>query len=314
MSPRRLRHEDYKVGWICALPYPELTAAMFMLDEEHETLPCDGDTNNYTMGMIAHHNVVLASLPIGEYGTSSAANVATNMERSFKIEIGMMVGIGGGVPQLGHDIRLGDVVVSTPGIGNGGVVQYDYGKAKENGEFEPTGWLNATPIKLRTAIGTVKAREGFRSNEFAQYLAAFHGDEGQKFAYPGCKEDRLYEVNEVDKEVERTDRANLNPVVHYGTIASGNALIKDGVLRDKLAKKHKTLCFEMEAAGLMNHFPCTVIRGICDYADSHKNNQWQPYAAATASAYAKHLLNHIPPLQASNTGPAVSAEEGRLTL
>jgi hypothetical protein len=42
--------------------------------------------------------------------------------------------------------------------------------------------------------------------------------------------------------------------------------------------------------GLMDSFPCLVIRGICDYADSHKNKVWQPYAAATAASYAKELL------------------------
>ncbi|ROT35327.1 ankyrin [Sodiomyces alkalinus F11] len=51
----------------------------------------------------------------------------------------------------------------------------------------------------------------------------------------------------------------------------------------------------MEAAGLMNHFPCLVIRGICDYADSHKNKEWQGYAAMVAAAYAKDLLQQIPP-------------------
>ncbi|GAB7349483.1 hypothetical protein MBLNU459_g0195t1 [Dothideomycetes sp. NU459] len=49
----------------------------------------------------------------------------------------------------------------------------------------------------------------------------------------------------------------------------------------------------MEAAGLMDNFPCVVVRGICDYADSHKNKRWQPYAAATAAAYAKELLGVI---------------------
>ena len=46
--------------------------------------------------------------------------------------------------------------------------------------------------------------------------------------------------------------------------------------------------------GLVDTFPCLVIRGICDYADSHKNKIWQPYAAATAAAYAKELLGIIP--------------------
>jgi len=71
--------------------------------------------------------------------------------------------------------------------------------------------------------------------------------------------------------------------------------MKDAVVRDTLAKEKGVLCFEMEAAGLMNHFPCLVIRGICDYSDSHKNKEWQGYAAMTAAAYARDLLRRIPP-------------------
>jgi ankyrin repeat domain-containing protein 50 len=71
--------------------------------------------------------------------------------------------------------------------------------------------------------------------------------------------------------------------------------MKDGVTRDRIsAELGGILCFEMEAAGLMNTFPCLVIRGICDYADSHKNKRWQPYAAATAAACAKEILSIIP--------------------
>lgn len=61
------------------------------------------------------------------------------------------------------------------------------------------------------------------------------------------------------------------------------------------------MCFEMEAAGLMNNFPCLVIRGICDYADSHKNKKWQIYAAATAAACAKEILSVIPASEVAKT-------------
>jgi nucleoside phosphorylase len=71
--------------------------------------------------------------------------------------------------------------------------------------------------------------------------------------------------------------------------------MKDALTRDALAAKKAVLCFEMEAAGLMNHFPCLVIRGICDYSDSHKNKEWQGFAAMMAAAYAKDLLRQIPP-------------------
>jgi nucleoside phosphorylase len=70
--------------------------------------------------------------------------------------------------------------------------------------------------------------------------------------------------------------------------------MKHATTRDELKQKYKVLCFETEAAGLMNNFPCVIIRGISDYADSHKNDLWKEYAAATAAAFAKELLNVIP--------------------
>jgi hypothetical protein len=90
-------------------------------------------------------------------------------------------------------------------------------------------------------------------------------------------------------------------VVHYGTIASGNQVMRSAAERDRVSVElDGVLCFEMEAAGLMNSFPCLVVRGICDYADSHKNKRWQPYAAATAAAYAKEVLSAIPPAEVAN--------------
>jgi len=71
--------------------------------------------------------------------------------------------------------------------------------------------------------------------------------------------------------------------------------MKDALVRDTLAAEKNVLCFETEAAGLMNHFPCLVIRGVCDYSDSHKNKEWQGYAAMAAAAYTKDLLCRIPP-------------------
>ena len=90
--------------------------------------------------------------------------------------------------------------------------------------------------------------------------------------------------------------------IHYGTIASGNQVMKDAAERDRVSGElGGVLCFEMEAAGLMNSFPCLVIRGISDYADTHKNYKWQAHAAGTAAAYAKELLSVIPPAEVMNT-------------
>ena len=71
--------------------------------------------------------------------------------------------------------------------------------------------------------------------------------------------------------------------------------------QDSRAELGGVLCFEMEAAGLMNSFPCLVVRGICDYADSHKNKRWQGYAAGAAAAYAKEVLSVIPPAEVADT-------------
>lgn len=91
---------------------------------------------------------------------------------------------------------------------------------------------------------------------------------------------------------ERSEHED-NPAIHYGLIASANQLMKDALIRDRLAAEKEVLCFEMEAAGLVNTFPCLVIRGIRDYSDSHKNKEWQGYAAMVGAAYAKDLLRRI---------------------
>ena len=95
-------------------------------------------------------------------------------------------------------------------------------------------------------------------------------------------------------EETRDEREDNNPQPHYGIIASGNKVIKHGRTREQLRLETGALCFEMEAAGLMLDFPCVVIRGVCDYADSHKNKQWQGYAALAAAAYTKELLGYVP--------------------
>ncbi|KAK6507843.1 hypothetical protein TWF481_006265 [Arthrobotrys musiformis] len=102
---------------------------------------------------------------------------------------------------------------------------------------------------------------------------------------------------EVD-EAEETDTK-----IHYGLIASGSKTIEDAKFRDDLngALGGSVLCVETEAAGLMDDFPCIVIRGICDYSDrdQENNSSWKGYAAATAAAYAKDLLNCLQPLVVS---------------
>lgn len=74
------------------------------------------------------------------------------------------------------------------------------------------------------------------------------------------------------KTVSRLIREISDPEIHYGIIALGNQVVKDATIRDCLCWECGALCIEMEAAGLINEFPCLVIRSICDYANAYKNN------------------------------------------
>ena len=313
-AARELSHKEYTVGWICALPL-EMAAAMAMLDDIHHDLPVRPiDHNTYTLGRIGKYNIVVACLPAGVYGTTAAAIAATHMMCSFEsIRFSLMVGIGGGVPSKENDIRLGDIVVSYPTRMYGGVVQYDFGKTVTGGRFERTGSLNKPPQALLIAVSKLQAiqmTEGSQIPIFLSDMVAKYPEMKAKFTHRGQHQDGLFEAEydhnhirsrnacdncDASRLVVRPARATDDPMVYYGLIASGNQVIKDGRTRDLLAQELGILCFEMEAAGLMDNFPCLVIRGICDYSDSHKNGQWQGYAAATAAAYAKELLSVISP-------------------
>jgi nucleoside phosphorylase len=306
---RRLRRDEYTVGWVCALPV-ELAAAQEMLDEEHHELerdPADNNENLYALGSIGGHNVAIVCLPAGRIGNNPAAVVATQLRATFKaIRFGLMVGTGGGVPSAEADVRLGDVVVSQPHQTFGGVVQYDSGKATPSG-FGRTGSLNSPPQVFLSAVAKVQANELRRRSQLSTYVSKL--EHITKFRRAKAGPDVLFDAAydheggptcdkcKAERQEARQPRdSEEEVVVHYGTIASGNQVMKSAAERDKVsAELGGVLCFEMEAAGLMNSFPCLVVRGICDYADSHKNKRWQAYAAGAAAAYGKEVLSVIPP-------------------
>jgi hypothetical protein len=80
------------------------------------------------------------------------------------------------------------------------------------------------------------------------------------------------------------------PMVHIGSIASGDWVMKSGTKRDEVAKSHGVIAFEMEGAGIWDELPCLVVKGVADYADSRKSKDWQRYAAATAACATKAIL------------------------
>ncbi|OOQ86960.1 hypothetical protein PEBR_19341 [Penicillium brasilianum] len=319
--PGTFSHEDYTVGWICALPI-EMAAAKAMLDNVHEELPHDrNDPNTYILGNIVMHNIIIACLPSSHYGTNTAATVASDMRRSFpSIRVGLIVGIGGGIPGKA-DIRLGDVVV-----GDKGVVQFDIGKEVGESQLKRTGTLNKPPHALLTAVTKLRADHVSKPSQIPSILSKMHEKCPQmtEYTHRGSLQDRLFDDTydhvrptegcehcDTSRLVNRPARRNANPEIHYGAIASGNQVMKHGRTRDQLAQELGVICFEMEAAGVMDSFPCLVIRGICDYSDSHKNKQWQEYAAATAAAYAKELLSVIPTNGVKKMSKVLSADPDR---
>ncbi|KAJ5160560.1 uncharacterized protein N7482_007564 [Penicillium canariense] len=327
-------YDKYTVGWICALSL-EMAASNIMLDKTHNVLEQpQNDPNSYIYGEIGSHHIVIACLPDGVYGTISAANVAAQMTRTFRnLQYRFMVGIGAGIPSESTDIRLGDVVVSKPTSTFGGIVNYDSGKLFSS-EFQRIGTLNKPPPDMLMALSKYRSLaevDRIHESPIQQILSKVRGlksGRGERFAAPSPKHDRLFQMDyeheskdsschkcDSGKTVSRPQRKTTDPVVHYGIIASGDTLLKNATMREQLRLQYGALCVDMESAGLVDSFSCLVIRGISDYADSHKNNLWQPYAAVVAAAYTKSLLQSIPqriitaPLQ-----PAIEIGDGCVVL
>ncbi|GES60394.1 WD-repeat protein [Aspergillus terreus] len=302
-------HHDYTVAWICALPL-EMAAAKTMLDEIHDPLPQPPtDQNTYTLGKVSGHNVVIACLQSGIYGVTSAAIALAHFLPTFpSVKFGLLVGVAGGVPSATNDIRLGDVVVSKPTGSSGGVIQYDLGKALVGGRFQPTGFLNKPPQLLLTAMAQVECNNMIRRTSLIRVISnALDKNRSMKSYFPRPNHDHLFRATyshqdgssdcsscNQDHIVARAPRSTEEPHVHYGLIASGDQVMDDPQKRDAIAQQLDVLCFETEAAGVMNQLPCLVICGICNYCDSHKDEKWQGYAALTAAAYARELLSVVP--------------------
>jgi nucleoside phosphorylase len=261
MPARTLSRQSYSVGIICVLDV-EKAAVKATLDEEHNSVQTTaGDDNVYTFGRIGVHNVVVACLPAGVMGTVSATVVAKDMMRSFLIKVGLMVGICGGVRSEKADIRLGDIVVSQPDGAHGGVVQWDYGKMENDGVFRRTGTLNKPPRPLLNAVQSLKSRHMLKDSKVNEHLATIFVKYPRlvdRFGYQGQKHGELFEADYKHTGGETCvscDRSRLvsnrpyrtddRPQIHYGNIASGDKVIKDGPTRDRIAKDEDILCFEM---------------------------------------------------------------------
>ncbi|KAH7018505.1 uncharacterized protein B0I36DRAFT_277100 [Microdochium trichocladiopsis] len=293
-----------EIAILCALPL-ELKAVRALFENSHhyDGPTIEGDSNSYVSGRFGGYNVVASSIG---YGRSQASSGFANVMRSFRhLQFCLLVGIGGGIPSATNDVRLGDVVVGTPSGYKPGVVQYDAGKAFEGYVEASQLYPVQPPRELLSAISRLRSAPSPPKEPLEvdiQHIVRANPSS----CHPGLARDILYEAEPSQtpgrtsacaekschcRALPRAARPSTTPVVHYGVIASGGYVVKSAALRDDFARRFGALCVEMEAAALVDvQKPCLVIRGICDYADAHKNDAWQEYAAASAAAYAKYLL------------------------
>ncbi|KAL2361644.1 hypothetical protein RJZ56_005472 [Blastomyces dermatitidis] len=293
----------YTVAWIAPLEI-EVQAALHMLDKVHSGgFPVGpGDDYVFHAGEIHGHNVVIATFAAGQpYGTGSAASLAGHVRRFLpNLWFALLVGVAAGLPNLlcspPRDIRLGDVIVALPDGDNPAIVPYGLGKQKGGIGFELLRSGHSLPQTERivgSAIGRIKAEERDTKAILGYYKKITQ--KATKFSDPGQEKDFLY-LSGDNIPVPRQRRPDSERTrVWYGSIGSGDKLLKSAQDRDELRDKYNLIGLEMEAAGVMNEIRVGNIRGVCDYGDERKNKDWQPYAAAMAAAFAKAVLVEIEP-------------------
>lgn len=296
--------ETITVAIFCALPH-EAVAVKCSLDEEFSCHPKKIDPKNYmySFGRIGSMRIVIARLH--SVGTVSAAHGATAVSHQFpNVMFALLVGTGTGIPDPPkYDIRLGDIVVSVPQDNHPGVVQYDFGKYEDDG-FVLKGSLNKPPPILLSADGQLVEEEIMDRSPLETILQHITNKLSigrpeiedilfdQSFAHiiqeKDCRKCGEMDGGKVARE------ARYYPIVHRGLVLSGSGIIRNSFDRERLRRGFKAaLCFETEAAGIMDEIPCLVIRGISDYADAHIQEGWQQYAAAVAAAYCKTILRKV---------------------
>ncbi|KAM0553254.1 hypothetical protein ACHAPJ_007543 [Fusarium lateritium] len=288
--------KSFRVAIICALPR-EADAVTLLFDRfwDEERDPygrADGDTNTYITGQIGEHHVVLAVLP--NMGTNSAAAATASLRSSYSdLKLAILVGICGGVPRIDNfDAFLGDVIVSKT------IVQYDYGR-QYPGHFAVKNTIEDSLGRPNKDIRSLLAEDKIYPPTYTHRHrngCSVCSDDSDSFcesaSKASCVETGCDPANLVVREgsSDRVDSGNFSPNIFIGQIGSGNTVIKSGQDRDRIAGRHNLIAFEMEGAGAWDEIPCIIVKGICDYADSHKNKVWQDFAAATAASVAKAIL------------------------
>jgi len=239
------------------------------------------------------HDVVISNVA-GQGLTQTAAATAALAQQLPFLKTIILIGIAAGQPDIENDERdvcLGDIVIGET------IIQYDHVKRIAEDEIECRGTNLATPSpSLLSVARSLKAEfeiQGALPWSW-ELLMAPAGVASHTFARPSQERDpqaalRTYKVPTLNRS--GSDR----PHIHIGKIGSANMLLKDGVYRDKLHEEHGTIAYEMEGAGVAIAAPMfdaqyIVVRGVCDYGDSTKDDVWQRYSALGAAAVAKQIL------------------------
>ncbi|KAF4556961.1 Hypothetical protein D9617_1g088430 [Elsinoe fawcettii] len=294
MTTDILRPADFKIGIITILD-KELNAVRAMFDEHYRGVERGPE--------------MATPIDLAALGLTRSLSLCLSLQA--KLKFALLVGIGGGVPSAG--VRLGDVVLGLA-RDKPGVIQYDYGKAIHGQGLVATGDPNKAPAIIVQAVKSLDSDDIFDNEDEPMYvriiqnLAKNGHQKIRAIAEPPASDkdvifraDYKHQSGNLDcsacdpTQLIALDEADRNPgsMVHHGVIGSGDEVIKNALPRDELASKHGIVCFDMEVAGVMDAFPCLVFRGISDYCDSHKNDEWHDYAAITAAAYAKSLISTI---------------------
>ncbi|KAL7794257.1 nucleoside phosphorylase domain-containing protein [Trichoderma ceciliae] len=305
MNPLRpSRRDEYEIAIVCALAL-EYDGVSLLFDQFRDQ---DGDSygravgdlNTYTTGRIGKFNVVLALL--AHTGKANAASAVAGMRSSYAcLRLVLLVGICGGVPQLGQDeILLGDVVISKS------VVQYDFHKQYPDDIVRK----NTFEDNLSKPLGLERLHE--RTAYFLRQLQQAR----QSYNYPGTAEDKLLDSTyrhkhrasrtcvcrksgQLELEHDLTKKRELEnakdskaqePAIHFGAIASGDTVMKSDAHRDEISREENVIAFETEGAGAWEEMPCIIVKGVCNYADCHKSDKWMRFAAATSASAAKAVL------------------------
>ncbi|KAJ5505069.1 hypothetical protein N7463_007943 [Penicillium fimorum] len=293
-----------------------------------------GDTNAYINGRMDRHNVVLYYMP--GMGKESAASVAATLRISYtEIQLALVVGICGGAPSPspGRQIYLGDIIISDSVVTYDFGRQYPGGFRRKRDVKDILGRPNQEIRTLLAGLNASRSQIEFQQQMLlnlhslqqketrwqhpgfddilfdASYLHKHHTP--SPYGRCDCSTDNSpYDICDKVLEIECHDlKCDKNQIirrrssttlakasVHIGKVASADTVMKSGEHRDTITREERVLGFEMEATGVWDNIACIIVKGVCDYADSHKSKMWQCYAAATGASAAMAFLGYWRPI------------------